>query len=167
MDAAASPEPVHHASAQHKLFWVAVTLKGLNGVLELVGGTALAMIPAGGILAWVDYLTHSWLANDPDNLIANWLMHWAARFEHSSQIFAAVYLVAHGVTKVVLSTLLLMGRKIAYPIAIVLFTGLDLFVLRHLFHHFSWPVTIFLAIDVVIIVIIARDWIAEGKGAAA
>jgi uncharacterized membrane protein len=161
MDAAASPEPVHHASAQHKLFWVAVSLKFLNGVLELTGGTLLMAMPQGGFLAWAHYFFDSELANDPNNMIANWLMNWATRFQNHDLVFISLYLIFRGVAKIVLSAMLLRGIKIAYPMAIVAFSIIDLWAIRHLLVHFSWLVLGLLVLDIIVIAIITREWLTE------
>jgi len=153
-----------HSSAQHKLFDVVVILKGLNGVLELIGGAALALIPTGAIMVWVDYLTHNELSGDPTDFFASHLMHWAENFGHGSQLFAAFYLLFHGVAKVTLASLLLMGKEIAYPIAIGLFSLFVAYALYRLaFLHFSVPLTAFVALDIFTIVIIAREWTEAGK----
>jgi len=146
---------------QHRLFDIAIILKGLNGLFEIIGGGALALIPAGAILAWVDTITHTELSNDPNDFLANALIHWAQHFEHKSQEFVAIYLLVHGLTKVLLVTLLWMGQKIAYPIAIVFFTLFDLYALHRLMLHWSWVLVAFLTVDVIIIGIIAREWLSE------
>ena len=146
------------SSTQHKLFDVVVVLKGLNGVLELIGGTALAMIPTGAIIGWVGYLTENELSNDPTDFLANSLVHWANNFGHGSQMFAAIYLLFHGVAKVTLATLLLMGRKIAYPIAIALFSLFVLYAIHRLTLNWSWTLATFVTLDIFTIAVIAREW---------
>lgn len=166
MDSTVTGDAPNPMTAQHKFFDVVVILKGLNGVLELFGGTALLLIPAGAIIAYVDYLTRNELSGDPTDFFANMLIHWAANFTHGSQVFAAVYLLFHGVAKTTLATLLFIGRKIAYPIAIVFFT---LFVFyacyRLLYLHWSWVLALAVAWDIFTIIVIAREWRVDPQAA--
>lgn len=153
-----APAPM---STQHKLFDAVVILKGLNGLLELIGGTALLLIPTGAILEWVDYLTRNELSADPTDFFANALLHWAEHFAHGTQIFAAIYLLFHSIAKVSLATLLLMGRRIAYPVAIGFFTLFVLYAFYRLSHNWSWVLAALVAWDIITIVIIAREWRTE------
>ena len=161
MDTSATPDAPAKMSAQHKLFDVVVVLKGLNGVLELIGGAALALIPSAEIVTLVDYLTRTELSKDPGDLIANGLTHWAANFGQGAQLFVAMYLLFHGVAKVTLATLLLKGQKIAYPIALVFFSAFVLYALHRLSLHWSWVLAAFTALDVFTIAVIAREWRTE------
>jgi len=165
MDTPAVPDARAKMSAQHTLFDVVVVLKGLNGAIELVGGSALALIPTGAILSWVDYLTRTELSNDPGDVVANALAHWATNFGHGTQMFAAFYLLFHGVAKVTLASLLLMGRKIAYPIAIVFFALFVAYALHRLSLHWSWVLGAFTALDIFTIAVIAREWQTGGQTA--
>lgn len=165
MDTSATRDAPAKMTAQHKLFDIVVILKGLNGLLELVGGLALLLIPTGAILSWVDYLTHSELLSDPTDFFANSFVHWATNFGHDTQVFAAVYLLFHGIAKSGLAALLLLGQKIAYPIAIVLFTAFVCYAGYRLHLHWSWALAAFVAFDVFTIGVIAREWRAEGATA--
>jgi uncharacterized membrane protein len=162
MTAITEGNPQPKASAQHKLFWVAVSLKFLNGVLELLGGTTMVLIPQSGIAWWAHAHFDATLAADPNNFIANWLTHWADHIQRHDVVFIALYLIFRGCAKVTLSTMLLKGIQAAYPIAIGLFSLIDLWGARHLYYHFSWPLAALVALDVFVISVIAREWLTEG-----
>ena len=150
------------ATAQHRFFDIVVILKGLNGALELIGGTGLLLLPVGAIIGWVSYLTQSELSNDPTDMFSSMLMTWAQNFTGDTQRFAALYLLFHGIAKTSLATLLLMGKKIAYPVAITFFTAFVLYALYRLFFlHWSWFLAGFVAFDIFTIVVIWREWQAE------
>ena len=146
---------------QHRLFDIVVILKGLNGLVELVAGAALIMIPAGAIANWADLMTRHELSTDPNDVIANLVMHWAANFGHGTQVFAAIYLLLHGVAKSALAGLLLLGQKIAYPIALVFFSLFVVYALYRLTLSWSWVLAIVVAFDIIAIIIIAREWQSE------
>ena len=162
MDTSPASNAPARMSVQHKLFDIVVILKGLNGALELIGGAALALIPTAEIVTLVDYLTRTELSKDPGDFVATHLMHWAENFGQGAQMFAAMYLLFHGVAKVTLATLLFRGMKIAYPIALVFFSAFVLYALHRLSLHWSWVLAAFTALDVFTIWVIAREWRADG-----
>lgn len=59
------------------VFVVSLILKGIDGVLELIGGVLLLVIPADKIGTFVQIITQHEIAEDPDDLIANAIRHVA------------------------------------------------------------------------------------------
>ena len=147
----------------HDVFDIVVVLKGLNGLAEIVIGMTLLLVKAGTIMEWVQWLTQSELLQDPHDLLATSLEHWAMNFGHDAQVFAGFYLLAHGVVKLTLAVLLFKERPWVFPLALVLFTALVAFSLHHLSFHWSWVLTGFIAFDLITIGIIAREWRAVRK----
>ena len=142
----------------HGLFDVVVILKGLNGLAEIASGTTLLVLQAGTILTWVNWLTQRELIEDSHDHLAIFLQHWAAGFGHASQQFAGIYLLAHGIVKVVLATLLFMEKTWAFPLALALFSLLVAYSIYRLNLHWSWSLAGFVAFDILTIGLIAREW---------
>jgi len=69
----------------HRMFDVVVILKGLDGVVEIVGGTALLFVRTGAIMALATAATARELSEDPHDFVANLLRYWAAEFGLSAQ----------------------------------------------------------------------------------
>lgn len=142
----------------HRLFDVVVILKGLDGGLEIIGGTALLLVRAGAIMVLVDALTARELSEDPGDLIANLLRQWAAGFGHSAQMFAAAYLPFHGFAKVTLATFLLMGKTWAYPVALTFFSIFVVYAGFRLSLGWTWVLAALIGLDLVTIWLVAREW---------
>src|SRR3989449_8293927 len=86
------------AMARSKLqvaFEIGVILKGLNGLLELIGGILLLAFPPNAIQRFVVGLTHNELSRDPNDFIATQLRAAAQHLSVHAQTFAAIYLLAH------------------------------------------------------------------------
>lgn len=100
-----------------RTFAVGIVLKGINGLLEVVGGLLLLVATPEVIRAVVDRLTRGELAEDPRDLLATWLTHLStsSSLSDAGLGFAAVYLLAHGLVKLVLVLALLRDRLWAYP----------------------------------------------------
>ena len=153
-----NPTPKPHG-VLHGLFDVAIILKGLNGVAEIASGAALFLLQAGTIMVWVNELTQAELIEDPNDILASLLRRWALGFNHDSQLFAGFYLLTHGVVKVLLASLLFTEKKIwAFPLSLGLFSLLVTFSIHRLVLHWSWILTGFVAFDLFVIWLIAREW---------
>jgi uncharacterized membrane protein len=142
----------------HGVFEVAVILKGINGAFELIGGISLLAVDTDVILRWVSLLSQEELSSDPHDPLARLVTAWAAGFGHHEKVVGAAYLLFHGVAKLTLATLLLLGYRSAYPIAVTFFTAFIAYAAFRLMHHWSWPLAILVGIDLITVAIVAREW---------
>ena len=141
-----------------RAFLIGIIGKGLNGAAELLGGLLLLFLTPDQIqyvaVAW----THGELSEDPDDIIATYLLHTADGLTGPGLLFGAIYLLVHGVVKVVLVTALLLNKLWAYPWMIVV---LLLFITYQLYRIVLNPsaglvgLTIF---DIVIVALTSREY---------
>ena len=96
-------------------FEVGIILKGLDGVLEVIGGLLLLVVSSATIDRLVTSLTQHELSEDPHDFLATHLLRTAHGLTGSAVLFGAVYLLAHGLVKVILVTALLKNQLWAYP----------------------------------------------------
>jgi uncharacterized membrane protein len=96
-------------------FEVGIILKGLDGVLEVIGGLLLLIVSPATIDRVVTGLTQHELSEDPNDFLATHLLRTAHGLTGSAVLFGAVYLLAHGLVKVILVTTLLKNQLWAYP----------------------------------------------------
>jgi uncharacterized membrane protein len=96
-------------------FKVGIILKGLDGVLEVIGGLLLLVVSPVTIDRLVTSLTQHELSEDPHDFVATHLLKSAHGLTGSAVLFGAIYLLAHGVVKVILVAALLKNRLWAYP----------------------------------------------------
>ena len=98
-----------------RVFVVTLILKGIDGVLELIGGVLLLVIPADKIGTFVRIVTQHEISEDPDDFFANAVRHAASGLSVSATLFGAIYLLLHGIVKVVLVWAVLRDQLWAYP----------------------------------------------------
>jgi uncharacterized membrane protein len=96
-------------------FEIGIILKGLDGVLEVIGGLLLLVVSPATIDRVVTSLTQHELSEDPHDFLATHLLKTAHGLTGSAVLFGAVYLLAHGVVKVILVAALLKNQLWAYP----------------------------------------------------
>lgn len=137
----------------HDIFVWGVLLKGFNGVLEIIGGVTLLF--AGKITGIVQTLVQNELIEDPTDSVATTLQHFLSMLSVHTELFAAGYLLSHGVIKIFLTVGLLRNRLWAYPTAIVVFA---IFILYQLY-RFTFTHSLFLIfLTVFDLVIIVLTW---------
>ena len=113
--APATKEAEPLSPALDKTFRIGLVLKGLDGVLEVIGGILLLFLTPAAIAHLARVLTAHELTEDPHDLIARYLLHTTAHLHHGTTLFGAVYLLSHGIAKIVLVALVLKDKLWAYP----------------------------------------------------
>jgi uncharacterized membrane protein len=142
----------------HYLFELGISLKLLNGLLEVVGGIFLFFTSPESLSKLAAKLLTNELLEDPKDLVANTFLHAAQQLSANAQIFASVYLLIHGIVKVGLVIALWKKKPWAYPLAgivLALFTGYQVY----LFYHSGSLFQLFLtAVDVVILLLLRSEY---------
>lgn len=101
-------------------FRVTITLKGIDGALEIIGGLIVFWISPRTVNRLVAALTQHELSEDPHDLIAAHLLRVSHGLAHGGNIFASLYLLFHGLAKCALVVALFYKRLWAYPSMIAL-----------------------------------------------
>ena len=114
----------------HRIFTISVLLKGANALLEIVGGVILLF--TGAVTTFVQFLIQGELIEDPSDVLANLIQHYLPYFSNHTQLFAAMYLLSHGIIKIFLVAGLLRNKLWAYPTAITVFS---LFIVYQLYRY--------------------------------
>lgn len=143
---------------QNKLDWVfavGIAAKGLNGAVEVIGGLLLLILGPRGISNVVVRLTREELSEDPGDFVASHVLHTAGGLTGSAVLFGAIYLLAHGIVKVVLVVALLLDKLWAYPWMIVV---LGLFIAYQVYRIALGPSAGLIALTVFDLIIVALTW---------
>lgn len=98
-----------------RVFEIGIIAKGLNGLLELVGGVLLLLVSPGSLYHLAVRLTTGELSEDPRDPIARSVLQTAGGLNTGNLGFGAAYLLVHGLVKVVLVLALLKNWLWAYP----------------------------------------------------
>ncbi len=101
-----------------KLFDVGVIMKGVDGVLELLGALLLFIVSPAQLTQFVTFITQHELSQDPNDRLANHLLHAVAHYSVNTKFFEAGYLFVHGLIKIFLVWGLLKNKLWAYPTAL-------------------------------------------------
>jgi uncharacterized membrane protein len=145
--------------ALDKTFKIGLVLKGLDGILEVAGGILLLFLTPHAIEHIVRALTAHELSQDPHDLVARYLLHTAGHLTKGTTLFGAIYLLSHGVAKIVLVALVLKDKLWAYPwlIALLLaFIGYQLYQIIAV--HFSVGLAALTVFDAALVWLTWREY---------
>lgn len=149
---------IHRQAVLHVVFRIAILGKGMDGGLETAGGIVLLLASRQYIRDVVQAAFRHELFEDPNDLVAGYLVQLAAGLSTSTKTFAAIYLLAHGVVKLGLATAIWRNRLWAYPLA---GAALFLFVIyqftRFIFTH-SVVLLLLTFVDIVIIGLLPSEY---------
>jgi uncharacterized membrane protein len=142
-------------------FRTGITLKGLDGLLEAVGGVLLWFIKPEALGATLQDIFEHELSRDPHDFIAAHLLHVSQRFASSDPLFASIYLLSHGLVKAVLAVLLWMNKLWAYPLAIVVFSAFSVYQIYRYTHTHAFTLLVLTLFDVIIVYLTWEEYGAE------
>lgn len=147
---------------QHRLldrvFEISIVVKGINGVIELIAGVALFFLDPQWIrTAWTGFTAHLVVGHE-HSPIWQWFVHLADALDTKATVFAAIYLLLHGVIKVVLVWALLKELMWAYPWMLATLCAFIAYQCYELIVHFSWWMLALTVFDILIVALTAREW---------
>jgi uncharacterized membrane protein len=145
-----------------RTFKVGLALKAADGVIEIIAGVLLLFITPTTIERISRAVTAYELGEDPHDRLAQYILHTTEHLSSGTTLFGAVYLLSHGLSKVVLVALVLRSKLWAYPWLIAL---LGVFIIYQLyvviFVKFSWGLTALTAFDLVLVWLTWREYQAK------
>ena len=137
----------------HHLFKISIIAKGVDGVLETIGGILLFFISPKQIHSIIQRITQHELSKDHKDIIASYLLNSTTHLTKGVTNFAAMYLLWHGVVKIGLVVALMMKLKWAYPAAIAAFTLFLGYQMYRYSHTHSPELLVLSVLDILVIIL--------------
>ena len=103
----------------HISFEIGLFIKGIDGVLEVIGSALLILVSPNQVHIIITKITQHELSEDPNDFLVKLLFSLSNTYSVSVQLFSAFYLLTHGVIKLVIIYLLRRKKYWAYPLSIV------------------------------------------------
>jgi uncharacterized membrane protein len=141
----------------HRFFELGILIKGVDGGLELVVGLLLVFLSPVAINRVLLFFVEGELKEDPTDLVANLLLH-TTRSAIEAKVPASVFLIVHGIVKLVLVGGLATNRLWSYPAAILVFAGLTMYQLYQLDQQYSLFLEIVTILDVIVILLVIAEF---------
>lgn len=102
-------------TATDKAFAIALVLKAIDALGEVAGSLWLLLIDPRWLQGRVAALVVPELREDPHDFVATHILRWATHLKQHAVLFAAIYMLSHGVAKLVVLMEIVRGRLWAYP----------------------------------------------------
>jgi len=139
-------------------FRTGITAKGIDGLLEIAGGVLVWFIKPQAIGKALRALSLHELSRDRSDFIATHLLHISEQLAHSKPMFASIFLLSHGLMKVLIVAALWMNELWAYPLAIGVFAAFSVYQVYRFTHTHSISLLIITFVDIVIIWLTWAEW---------
>lgn len=142
----------------HTVFTVSILVKGFLAFVETLSGVGVLFITPKSLESVILFFSQGELAENPSDAFVQYLLHAAHSYSVGGQTFAALYLLSHGIAKLVLVVLLLRKKLWAYPASIVvlwLFIAYQQY--RYVVHPSSW-LLLLTALDLFVIYLIHHEY---------
>jgi uncharacterized membrane protein len=125
--------------------------------LEIVGGVLFLIVPPSALGRVVLALTQHELSEDPRDVVAR-LLREIAEHLGGARFFGAVYLLSHGVSKIVVVVEIFRGRLWAYPAMLVLLAAFIVYQSYRLVHAFTMGMLALTVFDMIVVWLTWREY---------
>jgi uncharacterized membrane protein len=146
------------------VFKISITIKGLDGLLEIAGGLLVLWAKPHTINSVVEALTQHELWRNPNAFFATHLVRASQRLIYGGKHFAAFYLISHGLVKAALALALLYNKIWAYPSMIGLMAFFVVIEIYRISYTHSLGVAVLMLFDILIICLTWREYIKQNAG---
>ena len=116
------------------------------------------LIPPSAMNSVVKVLVEYELSLDPHKFIAIHLLRTSRMLLSGNRMFASIYLLSHGATKVILVLALWMNAQLAYPFTIIFLGGFSAYQMYRYSHTHSIAMLLLTIFDVALIYLTWMEW---------
>jgi uncharacterized membrane protein len=145
-------------SILHQSFEVGISLKGVGALFEIASGLLLWFVKPSQMNEIVRRLGENLLADAPHHPFAVHVLNASHRFADNGTEFASMYLLAHGVVKLVLVICLMLNKIWAYPLTIAVFAAFMVYQVHRFTHTHSWALIWLTVFDAVIVYLTWQEY---------
>jgi len=151
------------ASILHRSFQIGITIKGIDGVFEAIGGVLLWFVKPAALNSFVRTICLHELSRDPHDFIAAHLMHMSERLATADPLFASLYLFLHGIVKIALVVALWFDQLWAYSATILVFGAFTAYEFYRFIHRHSQVLGVLSVLDAIVVLLTWREFVRQGE----
>lgn len=139
-------------------FYGGLALKAIYAAVEFANGILLMVLNHAQLNTLIKLIALPELREDPQDIAMNYFIKLGKNLSINSQHSAALYLLLHGSTKLMVIWLLLRKRLWAYPLAVIVFGLFVLYEMYSYIHSSSVLLLLSVIMDILIIVLIVMEY---------
>ncbi|MCX7008258.1 MAG: DUF2127 domain-containing protein [Kiritimatiellaeota bacterium] len=145
----------------HMLFLISVWIKGLAGLLETLTGVICFFVKPETLMMLIISLTAPELTADRDDWFANLIVRLLDSISERTLLFAAAYLILHGVLKLLLVAGLLRGRLWVFPLSLVFLGTFIVYQVYRYTHTHALSLIFLTVMDLIVMFLVWREYAAR------
>ena len=142
----------------HEGFRAAITIKGIDGLLEALGGLALWFVRPSALNTIALKFLELDLPFDRHEFITTHLYRATEHLAYGSKHFASIYLLVHGLIKALLVVALWFDALWAYPLTIFVFGVFSVYQVHRFLYPHSLALILITIFDLLIIGLTWREY---------
>lgn len=139
-----------------KVFKVSIILKGLDSLLEVVGGIFLLIVKPSTLHSWANQIVKTSFFKQHASL-SGYITHSVHNIALAT-LFGAIYLLVHGAIKLGLVIAILYNKLWAYPVFLVVLLIFIISQVILLMRHLSVGLSLLTVFDVFVTVMTWLEW---------
>lgn len=141
-----------------KSFDIVLLLKSLFALGEIASGIAMFFLTPDRVNRMIQWFSRGELKEDPNDFLINLIVNFGHHFTVGAQYLTAIYLLSHGLIKII--TLFLLWRKIlwSYPLSIIVFVGFIIYQMNEFLLHHSIFMVLVSLVDILMIVLTILEY---------
>lgn len=142
----------------HWLFESTLLVKSVFALAEIAAGLGLWLMPHQRIADVAGWLAHNQLIEGRHGPIFTRLLAGLDGFSSASQHFYALYLLGHGIIKLVIIVMLMRKLAFAYPLGMAVFSGFVVLQMNRWTHTHAPALLALSLLDALVIWLTWREW---------
>jgi uncharacterized membrane protein len=148
----------YRRSLQHRAFEAGILLKGIDGLLEVIGGALVWFVTPALLVSVFRTLYGHEIFRVAGEQVGFHLRAASEKFANGGKIFPSLFLVSHGITKILLVIAIWRNKLWAYPLMIFVFGAFAIYQVYRLVHTQSVILAFLTVVDVAIIYLTWREY---------
>lgn len=148
----------HPSTLLDKIFEGGIVIKGVGGVLEVLGGFLLLFISPHSIHDFIVFITQRDRIEDPHDMVTTTLLGWTDHLAHGGRVFIIAYLWVHAATKLIAVIGILRNQLWAYPFSLITLGMMMLYQTYSIILHPGIGMILLTVFDVFMLWLIWREY---------
>lgn len=140
------------------VFKVSLYIKAIDGLFECLGGILFLFLKSDQLNSLARLLTQHELSTDPHDFIANHILKSAHDLTSASLIFGALYLLSHGILKIILVIEVLRRHLWAYIGLLIVTVGFVFYQVYRLSIRLTFSMIVLTLFDLLVIYLTQKDY---------
>lgn len=139
-------------------FYGGLSLKAINALIEIIGGIIMLMINQDWLNAMIKVVAVPELIEDPRDIVMNYLLVLSQNTPITVMHSIAIYMLLHGMTKLVAIVLLWKKKLWAYLPVVGVFVLFIIYECYSFVHSHSLTMLAIIIIDLAIVVVVLLEY---------